>query len=235
MAEKWQIETGKYMPRLSALADYLIAEKGKRPALPIPPFSKPPSLEQHVAFSLATFVNSGITVVDQLFDNVGLLWSQGRVVGISGLVRFSLEYWAAVHFALTIITAYLKDGNIEEAARKTGRLTFSGKTPVRLPWGGETTNVAYSVMTLLDRLVLVHHEVKGSYDFLSEASHPNFLQNFYFIMASRVYDNFSNEAFRIYAHEILDRTVGILERAVHGTLEDAARTVELSLPLCRDL
>jgi hypothetical protein len=132
-------------------------------------------------------------------------------------------------FALKIHQTYLKDQNLEEA-RKTGRLTFSGKTAVKLPWGGET-DIAYSILTLIDALNKERPTVRAASDFLSEASHPNFLQNTYFIMSSRVYDNFSNEALRTHAHEILDRTLSVLEQSVHGTIEHGKELMQLALPL----
>jgi hypothetical protein len=231
MSKNWQVETGKYLPRLSTLADFVRAEEKRLPKLPTGPFSAEITFEQHVAYQLAAFAKNGLTVVDQLFDNTGLLWSEGRMIGISGLVRFSLEYWAAVFFALKIVRTYLKDGNLDEAARKAGRLAFSAKTPVKLPWGGETVNSAYSVLTLIDALNVERPEVRRQYEFLSEASHPNFLQNTCFIMASRVYDNFSNEAFRSHAHDLLDRTLSALEQSVHGTFEHGGEVMKLTLPL----
>jgi hypothetical protein len=154
------------------------------------------------------------------------------MVGISGLVRFSLEYWAAIFFGLRIIRTYLRDADLEEAARETGRLTLSAKTPVKLPWGGETVNVAYSIMTFIDALARERPQVMDHNTFLSEASHPNFLRNTYFITASKEYDNFSNEAFRTHAHELLDHTVTIVKEVVGGTLEHANETVRLASPLC---
>jgi len=232
VTERWEIETGKYIPRRAALADHFVAEQRKLEPLPLGPFSTPFTLEDWVAFQLATFAWHGVGVVDHLFDNVRFLWREGRMVGVSGLVRFSVEYWAAIYFGLRIIRTYLQDNNLEEALRKTSRLTQSCKTPVRLPWGGETVDVAYSVSTFVDALSKERSKVRDHYDFLSEASHPNFLQNMYFMMAGRVHDNFSNETFRVYAHEILDKTVTTLEEAVLGTLTHAGETVRLALPLC---
>ena len=152
------------------------------------------------------------------------------MVGVSGLVRFSLEYWSAVHFARKILDTYARDKNIEEAFRKAGRLTFSAKTPVKLPWGGVTENVAYNILSLIDELAKEHSTAREDYDLLSEASHPNFLQNTYFVMASRTYDNFSNEAFKAHAHELLGRTVAVIEAVSHGVPRDALRTLELAKP-----
>ena len=100
MTERWEIETGKYIPRMAALADHFVAEQRKLEPLPPGPFSPPLTLEHCVAFQLAMFAKHGVAVVEQLFDNVRFLWREGRMVGVSGLVRFSVEYWAAIYFGL---------------------------------------------------------------------------------------------------------------------------------------
>jgi hypothetical protein len=182
---RWEVETDQYIPRISAALDRL------KPALDIsqqiPPgqFSEPLSTEQNIACHLALFAWNGTIVVDQLLDKVGLLWSQGRMGGVSGLIRFAMEYWAAVYFGLSILNAMQSGLDIQKASEKAARLTFSGKTPVKLPCGGTTINVAYSVLTFIDGLKSVEPQARDFYDFLCEVSHPNFLQNTYFIMASR--------------------------------------------------
>jgi hypothetical protein len=231
MKQLWQIETKPYVPRISVALDRLGRAEKSTKKLPTAPFSVEPTREQHTAYSLVSFARSGAIVVDQLIDNAGLLWSEGRMVGISSLIRFALEYWAAVHFGRKILETYLTDKNIEEAMSKTARLTTSGKTPVRLLWGGLTENKAYSVMSFIDVLSKTHPNAKDDYDFLSEASHPNFLQNFYFIMASRVYDNFSNEVFKKHAHEVMERTIVALERVAEGISVDSEELIDLALPL----
>ena len=74
------------------------------------------------------------------------------MVGVSGLIRFALEYWAAVHFGYDILVDMKSGLDAHEAGLMTARLTFSARTPVNLPWGGRTTNQAYNVLTLLDKL-----------------------------------------------------------------------------------
>ena len=177
------------------------------------------------------FARSGVVAVDQLFDNVGLLWSEGRMVGVSGLIRFSLEYWAAVHFGYCILDAMKSGTDIDEVGRKTARLTFSAKTPVKLPWGGTTTNLAYNVLTFIDNLNKSEPLARPMYDFLCEASHPNFLQNSYFIMASRRYSNFSNESFKTHAHELLEKCVGTMEMTAAGISKNLMQVNGLTLPM----
>jgi hypothetical protein len=227
----WQIETEIYAPRIGKALDLLVSPLAECRKLPMAPFSREPSMEEQLVYSIALFTWNGAIVADQLIDNIGLLWSQGRMVGVSGLARFAVEYWAAVYFGKKILTDYVDDKNLEEAVRKGARLTFSAKTPVRLWLGGETANPAYSVMTFIDRLSAVRPDIKASYDFLSEASHPNFVQNTYFVIASRVYDNFSNDAFKAYAHEILERTVSIIETVAEGLAGDVIEIVNIALPI----
>jgi hypothetical protein len=226
----WQIETEIYVPRIAKAQDLLAPPLAECRKLPTAPFSHEPSLEEQLVYSIALFAWNGTIVVDQLIDNIGLLWSQGRMVGVSGLARFAVEYWGAVYFGRKILIDYMADKNLEEAVRKGARLTFSAKTPVRLWWGGESTNPAYSVMTFIDALSAVRPDIKAMYDFLSEASHPNFVQNTYFVMASRVYDNFGNDTFKAYAHEILQRTISIIEHMAEGLAADVIEIVTMARP-----
>ncbi len=227
----WEVETDRYIPRISAALDRLKPALDMSQQIPSGPFSEPLSMEQTIAYHLALFARNGTIVVDQLLDNVGLLWSQGRMVGVSGLIRFALEYWAAVNFGLGILNAMQSGLDIQKAGEKAARLTFSGKTPVKLPWGGTTNNVAYSVLTFIDGLKGVEPEARDFYDFLCEASHPNFLQNTYFIMASRRYTNFSNESFEAHAHELLNKNIEIAEKAAAGMARDVAAILEKTLPM----
>ncbi len=235
MKGTWQTETKPYIPRITKALHRLSISEAALKKIPVGPFEIQLSTELEFAYSLALFTQSGVIVVDQLFDNVRLLWSEGRMVGLSGLVRLSVEYWGAIYFGQKIIKTYLDDKDLEKAISKTARLTFSAKTPVKLPWGGVTKNEAYSVMTFIDALSAEHPDTRQSYDFLCEASHPNFLQNTYFTMASRVYDNYRNEAFKTHAHELLDRTIAILETTADGIATDAERTLELTTPFLRQL
>lgn len=126
--------------------------------------------------------------------------------------------------AARILDAYSKDEDLERASYKTARLTFSGKTPVKLPWGGLAENQAYSVLAFVDGLEADQPGRRADYDLLSEASHPNFLQNFYFVIAGRVYDNYSNETFTSHAYQVLDRAIAMLEVFAHGIVDDAEQT-----------
>jgi hypothetical protein len=235
MAEQWQVETEPYVPRIAEVVRVLAAANKELKPFPIAPFPTLPTAEQRIAFALALFARSSLTIVEQLFDNVRLLWSQGRMVGISGMVRFSLEYWGAVVFGKRILTTYTADKNLENAAYKTSRLTYSAKTPVKLPWGGVTEQEAYSVMTFIDKLAAEHPDIRADYDLLSEASHPNLIQNTFFVLASKTYDNFSNEAFKAHAHELLERTIVTMEKVAAGLTPDAFHVHDMAIPLLGDL
>jgi hypothetical protein len=167
----WQIETEIYVPRIGKALDLLASPLAECRKLPTAPFSHEPSIEEQLVYSIALFAQNGAMVADQLIDNIGLLWSQGRMVGVSGLARFAVEYWAAVYFGKKILTDYMADKNLEEAVRKGARLTFSAKTPVRLWWGGATANPAYSVMTFIDHLSAVRPDIKASLAMISFRRH----------------------------------------------------------------
>lgn len=226
----WKTELREYLPRIANVECTLqpAFEHSKR--LPAGPFEIRFSAEQAVAYQLASFSVNGLSVFRQLSENVELLWKEGRMIGVSGLVRFGIEYWAAIRFGLKVIQDLENDGDIKKAQNRTVRLTQSGKTPVSLPWGGLTTEKAYSVQAFIENLGAHEPSVQLSYDFLSEASHPNSLQNAYFLMASRGSDNFSNDVFKKHAHKLLNKTTNALEKTAIGIAHDTKEVLDISLP-----
>lgn len=229
----WQAETGIYLPRLASALAAIEKIGAQFEDLPSAPFDFQPTKEQQLAFSLMIFARGGTITIGQLLDNVYLLWTEGRMIGINGLVRFSVEYWAAIHFGYNIILKYQDDMDLDEAIRICQRLTMSGKTPVKLPWGGETQEESYSVMKFINELSQDSDSISNVYAFLCEGSHPNALQNTYFSMAGSLYDNYSNDKFKKHAHELLEQTTGAVEIVARGMSEDIPDMINVGLSIFR--
>lgn len=157
------------------------------------------------------------------------------MVGVTSLVRFSVEYWGALSLMHRTLKNYLKTGSYDVAMSKFERLMLSGKTKVALPWGGETETEPYSVMKFVDELARKDSTIKDDYAFLSEGAHPSFLQNTYFIMASKRYHNFENEKFRAHAHILLERTCAIMEKTSEGIITDAMEIWNSTRPILDEL
>jgi hypothetical protein len=228
MKKPWQVETERYIPRLSSCLRELDKTAAFLKVLPTAPLDFKPTPEQQVTLQLVFFCVGAVKCVDQLIDNTGELWSQGRMVGVSAFVRLSLEFWGTVTFARLILENYAQTKDIDKAAEECNRLTVNSRTPITLPWGEKSDTAAYSVMKFIDVLEKRDVGIRGEYEFLCEASHPNVMQNFYFLMASKVYDNFENAVFKKHAHELLDRTTTVAERVTKGLAIDIAAIMDIA-------
>ncbi len=213
---QWEIETKPYVVRISNSLHLLSVLEKVTAQLPKAPFDHEISLEANLAFHAMLLARSSYVVVDQLFDNTGLLWSEGRMIGVSHLIRSAIEHRAVAHFCLTCIEEYSKSKNISKLQEQISKLTMGAKTPIRLPWGDISSVEAYSVMKFIKLLGQQDQQVSQDYDLLSEGTHTNLMQNSYFVMASKKYDNFSNETFKQHAHELLDKHVSAIERTANG-------------------
>jgi hypothetical protein len=232
--EQWEINTSRYVERIGNLADVLDDTLTTVGRLRITQWGDDhiPPVRTHLLIQLALFVSGSAQTIDQLVDHTGRLWADGRMVGVSPLVRLVFEYWGAIVFANDIAMKLLQDGgDIDAVTERCVRLTSGSRSPVRLPWGDMTTARAYSVMEFVRRLADDQPDALQRYDFLCEASHPSFFQHFYFVMASKRYDNWSNEVFAAHAHELLEKTVSSLELAIAGVRAEAAAFVDAVLPV----
>jgi hypothetical protein len=196
------------------------------------PVETPPSEIQQIVWHMGIFGNAALRAIDQLLDNAGLLWSEGRMVGVSLPIRMSLEIWGAAVFGRNILQTFIADGDIERIWNATARLTVGARTPVMLPHGVMSDAPAYSVMNFIDALERETPKARATYEFLCEACHPNMIQNFYFLMASKTYDNFSNETFKAHAHELLEKTASAIEMITSGfvnTSKEIAQACDAAL------
>lgn len=218
----WQIETAPYVPRIGAACDEIQPLMNRKLGPPIDRLGGEPTPNQAIALQAMLFGRNAVVVVDQILDNTGLLWSQGRMVGVSGLIRFALEYWSALHYAKRILLDLEKDGDIEKASERCNRLLAGSRTPIALPWGGTTVIASINVLTMVDRLNEAHSGARETYDYLCEASHPSFAQNLHFIMASRVYDKHQFEEIKKVSVDVLERTVSAIEFIAKGFAVDGA-------------
>lgn len=232
--KRWQVETDRYVPRISAAMDLLDKAQGALATVPRAPLDREPKRKQQVALQMMIFNLGVIRATDQLYDTFGLLWSEGRFVGVSLPIRLAMEFWGALFFGQKVLADFATDGDIERAVERCARLTTGARTPVRLPQGGFTEAPPYSVMEFIRRLDARSGDALATYEFLCEACHPNFLQNFYFFLASQTYDNWANDVFREHTHTLLERTIVAAETIAAGLVDDTKALMALADGLIKD-
>lgn len=218
----WQIETTPYVPRIGAALDVIRPILNSKIGSLIATLHAEATPKQSVALQAMLFGQNAVVVVDQLLDNTGLLWSQGRMVGVSGLIRFALEYWSALHYAKRTLLDLEKDDDVEKAQERCNRLLAGSRTPIALPWGGTTSVASINVLTMIDRLNEAYSGARDLYDYLCEGSHPSFAQNLHFIMASRTYDKHQFEEIKKVSVGVLERTASAVEFIAKGFATDGS-------------
>lgn len=226
--EPWQAETEGYIPRIDAARRVLAGASDPLRVMPPAPLSFEPTREQQLAIQLMIFNLGAIRATEQLYDTFVQLWSEGRFVGISMPIRLAMEFWGALAFGRAVLADFKRDGGLAKAIDRSARLMTGARSPVRLPRGGYSEVKPYSVMEYVRCLDDRTAGTLGDYEFLCEACHPNFLQNTYFFMASPVFDNWSNDAFREHAHSLLGRTVTVAETVAAGLVNDTQQLLALA-------
>jgi len=231
-----QIDTNQFLPRLIALLAPLenTADNLRPYALP-GPISREPDLETQLVFQSVMFANTSVRVSESWLVHTIALWKEGRMTGVTPLIRLLLEYWGAVCVNNDILRQAIIKRDFDGAAPKSMRLTTGARSPVKLPWGGETNEKSIHVMDFVRRAGEEDKNAVGDYDFLCEACHPSFVQHFYFYIASKTYDDGSVPAENAMKHveSLLDQTAKACERAVLGISNQCAFTIELGGPVIR--
>ena len=160
---RWQVETEGYLPRISAALD--VVKGAWKPLANVPPgpLDFKPTREQQLAIQLMIFNLGAVRAVEQLYDTFGLLWSQGRFVGISMPVRLAMEFWGAVRFGSVILLDFREDGDLERAVERCARLSTGARSPVRLPQGGFTEAPSYNLYVALKSQSLAYLPLTSSF------------------------------------------------------------------------
>jgi hypothetical protein len=129
--------------------------------------------------------------------------------------RFVYESWGAIHYA----KALLESADIEKTKGfANSLLTGTYKAKVHLPWGSQATEQSPNVMEYIRLLQDVEPSAVKIYNFLSSASHPNTIQNSYFVNMGPPISGWENLLFKSHAHELLDMVLSARERS-HSAMQ----------------
>lgn len=232
--ESWRDETGIYVPRLQAA---IKVSEGLHASLntywPGCFFSTPdPSVGASVALRLGVYANNIFSTSLQVSKEIENQWLKGLFVLVPMSSRFVVESWGAIHFARITLDRLIKYKDAEREENRVKRFIFGSRVDknsrVQLPFGGVTDNQSFNVMDFIDSLSDVSEESIEDYKFLSEASHPNFIQSTWFQLAGPPLPNWSNDAYKIIGHPLLERTVQAIERATSGIQSDMVHILAAS-------
>ena len=230
----WCDETGIYLQRLDAAA--AVSEElhaSYKTYWPGCFFSTAdPSDGASVALQLGVYASNIFTTSLHVSMELPNQWRKGLFVLVPMSSRFVIESWGAIHFARITLDRLIKEKDVEREKSRVKRLTFGSRldkhSKVELPFvsGGVTDSQSFNVMNFIDSLSDVSKESIENYNFLSEASHPNFLQSSYFQLAGPPLANWGNDRYKTHGHQLLERTVQSIERATSGIQTDMVHILE---------
>jgi hypothetical protein len=228
--ELWERETSQYTERLSRVEQWRPDLSGHVEKLPAVPLSYTPSSEGLVSLQLALFVLSGCMVsADQTVAAFLNLWRNGLFTTISLEARFIYELWGGAHYAQRTLVRMHESGDADIALSRSRRLILGARSAVQLPWGGIASDKSIHVMDFVRSLTDVHPQAEDTYGFLCESCHPSFLRLTNWSLAAPSVHNWTNEAFRQQAHNVIDQTLQAVEQALKGIALDTAETLKLAL------
>lgn len=228
--ELWKEETYQYHKRLTGLGEWRPDLSSLIERLPDIPLDYTPSIQGVVGVNLSLYVLGCMAFADQATVAFLKLWGDGLFATISLPARLIYELWGATHFAWQTLVQMQDSGDTARAIARTQRLTLGARSEVQLPWGGTTRERAVHVMDLIRSLADLHPQADHEYAFLCESCHPSYLRLTSWSLSGPIFSNWANEKFRQQAHSLIDRTLGVTERALEGIATEVTRTLELALP-----
>lgn len=227
----WKLESSLYSKRLENVNNLVVKRTSDihdlATKLPTIPLSYHPSQKGSVAIQLSIFVTSGCIYPTLQCYTVFLdLFQKGCLCTFSLPVRLIFEIWGAAHYALKTINEMQKTGNIDEATKVTSCLLLGARSPVKLPWSEEITDIkSIHVMEFIRSLKDTYPSAEETYDFLCESCHPSHLR-----LSMWSIHNWMNEVFRQETHGLINRTLEAVENALDGVALDTKNVLEIALP-----
>jgi len=222
LSDSWIGETSAYLPRIDAALqlDNKLKSTIKANWLGQHCPGSEVSEASSIVIRIALYANSVFSVSFQSFSEIKSLWSSGQFVLIPLVVRYLYECWGAVHYSRKTVQRLIAEEDIERELKRVNRLTFGARSEVKLPFGGNAEEKSINVLTFIQSLSDIDSNSEEQYGFLSEACHPNMFQSTYFQLAGPPLSNWENESFKKHGHELLEKTVVIIETMSSGIQDD---------------
>lgn len=224
---QWKSETGRYLERLTEVAERLSVPGDLLKEMPAAPFEGAPPEPSRRAWLLCAASLEALGSARDLANGTVLEWRSGLILNAAMLIRSLFELWSFSHYGRAeLLVAPSTDSRLEQ-------LWLGSSSHVTLPGGGKSDTVPIGIRQYVERLKSSFPTAGDDYAFLCDAAHPTLLQHKYLRMAGSSEGNWSNELYRTHAHEILERLVKIAEDAGRGITDDAIAVLTASLPNLR--
>ncbi len=240
MTTSWQTEICGYIPRLQMLPHQIQEAASLLNTLGLTaPMNPTENVRRTILNQLILFNIGSLRVALDLAEAADFLFSIGKITSACLQIRLLFELWGSVDFGSTICGRVCEATDLRDAVTLEGisapisKLISGSRFQVTLPRGGETDVRSYNVMKFIDHLDKCEPGNAKIYDFLCEACHPSFVQQSYFWMAGSKGDNWTNQAFRRHAHELLEQLIAAAEKATAGLAHATEHVIELVRPFSK--
>lgn len=228
----WRIETGKYLNRWEELIRALSQDISSLSQLPRGPLEQQITPLQGILHKASTFLTLGAWLRTRELTNAAVsLWKDGHLSSVTPLIRLELEIWAVTHSLVVALTKYKEGNNLENLGKTVNRIFEGVKSPVLMPYGAPASEVPLHVLDAIRSLRTVYPTAVETYEYLCEATHPNFPRYLEWWLVGKNGDNWENATVQQRGHELLEKTVSAMEYSINGV----ASAVKSGLGLCNTL
>lgn len=221
-SKPWPKELMRYVPRIESAA--IIGTKVEDalrtywpgvfwPENPLPERSS-------TAIGIVIYSIGLFSAVRQVRSTIRDQWRTGSLVVVPLSTRFLFEMWGAIHFSRLTLGRLMVHDALDQATGRAVRLLLGSRSGVGLPWGGVSGQRSLNVLDFIRALGDTCPNAEEFYAFLSDTSHPSFVQNLWFHMAGPPIANWGNALFSEHVHGLLEKTLSAFELASHGTEDD---------------
>lgn len=218
-----RVEIAARIAALNLYDDDVDVAVGRLPPMPL---SYAPSNNGLVGLTLALHNRGVLQIANEMVLAIEVLWNAKLITAMALPARLLLELWASAAFGADLATRLGDPAGHSETFDRAVELLLGTRHEAPLAWSGEPSKIeGVRVKNMLKVLEAHRPETRDDYAFLSEASHPNQLQQTYLFMAGARGDNWSNATFAAYAEGWLSRLLDIVELSMAGILE-RSRTLQ---------
>lgn len=237
MRSSWLTEVSGYVPRFAVLPVQISEALSRLSSLGVTaPMEPTRDIKTILITQLVLFTTGSLRVAYDLTTAAESLFREGKITPTCLQLRLLFEYWGAVTFA-SALSDRVRDAvdlrnaeTLESVVVPISRLIGGSRIPVRLPRGGKTKTKSFNVMKFIQHLEKREAGTEETYNFLCEACHPSFIQQWYFWMAGSEGDNWTNDKFRAHVHTLLEQLTFAGESAALGLARATEHLTAVSRP-----
>ncbi len=227
----WQSETSRYLSRLEQISEILRTGFQHPEQILMMPDKAPTPLQATLSRATVFLEVGAWKRTEETVDSILCLWKEGYLSSVGSLSRLLFELWAVAHHLKTALTKYKDNKELDRLSKVVNKIFEGVKSDVFMPWGMQALEQPIHVMDTIRSLQSVYPEALDAYNDLCESAHANQPRYFEWLLLGKIGDNWTNPTVQKRGHDLLDKTVLVIDRSVKGI----KTSVDQGLQLCGKL